>query len=1301
MNSIQEKYQLIASALIEKGQELNRDPLLILADSHCLALRTLFNQILQQLAPFKSPPAQSSFTEIQGLLKDLSLQLTGARSGKIIRGLRTQAKDAVLRLTGQLVPPCREVLDQVRAYPSLWAQFLDRLGSLDFFAPYSELERDWWLFIHESSEEFHFQDLPNLKVEVLFPAGDLLTLPEPVIERISQPGVELPATELASLFPGKPGSSGLKGRHTLLFRRSLWAVSTLYRMDNNFPGPIIDLDSGTYYPTNPGGLDSIILLDGFLTYGNVLTAKKMGPTQTLGVALSQQPRVTPEIWSKLTQFDSESNPQGYGPEDLKRIRERISCLTPAGLKSFLQKIIRFRAPVVTFPARSSEDTVLEYSAVYVLQLVFLELLFSPGSFVPAIQKYISGKESALKRLVVSLTEDSWVEPERANDLVSLLIGALLAQRLPGWSVPVTLVEKGLELCRASLTPYWFNYSTSLNQRVPGLTEIRNAYDLLALTLSTIGSFPTDVALLRSIADQAGAIRQPVLEARPDQMDLVHSFDHHWVPELAYFVEPSWLEAYRQSGRYPLSQLFSLIFTYLTGVNPRGTVRPWTPDFESQVFVKGIRRAQYLTYLARLKPDCRGPCFEREFVRVEGTYTLNYNLDSAWVAALLGATEISGRPPALVTLDPDNLSTIIAIKKPSRNMKDPFLSEQREAQVIQVFQQKLRQGIPLKSVEPPVAELKGASLVFDDQRDVYYLTWVLSGRRISIAWEEFKRGQVEIPYIEQVELSLEDIIRAQGTGVVWNWQERIQERMKAWPRKDLQRALFYLGSKGRIIEFVRVGREGGSKEMISIEDLQAWKFLSELSLLVPSALQIVPGSPLRFQVELSPLLWEVKDLVQDYVRSLSSEVEGQWPQLYDRRQRTMWEHQESVLTDIKSSHQQGKRGNLLWLPVGSGKTLALMKYLQWLQSQKQLPPYLIYSLPASAIQSIIYEVTSFGFDIELLIPLKTLPANYRNLSYVRQSSQPRPFVLTLVEHDYLRRAEEDLASIMSDSILIIDESHKLLANSLRSAVGLNLASLSRQFLLMTGTIVTNNNTYELVKWLRQISNFQVNERNFWTASNAVISRRFDTGIEVRKEVIEYPLSQQEKEEYRKLTPPRMNGINQYPRQSDWRRALEISYQGADRGIIEQTLRFYETGVFVVARDKSHLAKLQGQLISAGVSPDSIFVIQRDSSIYLTDQTVNSGQTRDYKVVLTTANHSTGYSLTRLNTMIYSPFPSNLATRTQLRGRLNRLGRTNPVINEIIITSGLLSYILERHDQAKNISEILSSLAKEIQIPTGMQ
>ena len=71
--------------------------------------------------------------------------------------------------------------------------------------------------------------------------------------------------ELKKIFPLKPGSQGLRGGGSLMFRRRIWAVIEYNSIVNNFEGKVISTEDGEIYDgfNNEDGKQIIHILGGF------------------------------------------------------------------------------------------------------------------------------------------------------------------------------------------------------------------------------------------------------------------------------------------------------------------------------------------------------------------------------------------------------------------------------------------------------------------------------------------------------------------------------------------------------------------------------------------------------------------------------------------------------------------------------------------------------------------------------------------------------------------------------------------------------------------------------------------------------------------------------------------------------------------------------------------------------------------------------------------------------------------------------------------------------------------------------
>lgn len=511
---------------------------------------------------------------------------------------------------------------------------------------------------------------------------------------------------------------------------------------------------------------------------------------------------------------------------------------------------------------------------------------------------------------------------------------------------------------------------------------------------------------------------------------------------------------------------------------------------------------------------------------------------------------------------------------------------------------------------------------------------------------------------------------------------------------------YLKGFSSTIEVNRVSRDGGgTKHAVVVSDVGAYQFLLLLSEIVPGAIKRKLKAPLTFTVQNGPLLWSIRDYIEEEFclsRKVSERV-GEWGEIGERRGRKLRDHQVDALNSMKSRHELGKSNNFLSLSVGAGKTLIVLKYLEYLFKRQELCDYVVYTLPGCSIGSIIQECEAMGFGVVLIDPRKTIPKNASHYEYRVKSLREnfrRGFV-SLIEHDNLRRCEDILVNLAPDCVFVVDEVHKALNETKRTSVALEISRLSHEVIALTGTPIIDTHTYKLAWWLKQICEFEVTERNFWVAASGMIAKKYNPSVNVIRESVHAKLNPVELERYVKLVPQTMGGKNSQAGPREYVQAMNICYDAVTREMVEKILRLLpKGGVFVVGQTIPHVNKLRDGLLKRGACEEDIFVVQADHSVYLTDDAVKSGKIRDYRVVITTIAKSMGYTLSRLKFVVTSVYPSNNATREQLDGRVVRMGQRAKEVYIYTVHTGVLTYIMQRHCDARNISEVLKRLADDI-------
>ena len=155
---------------------------------------------------------------------------------------------------------------------------------------------------------------------------------------------------------------------------------------------------------------------------------------------------------------------------------------------------------------------------------------------------------------------------------------------------------------------------------------------------------------------------------------------------------------------------------------------------------------------------------------------------------------------------------------------------------------------------------------------------------------------------------------------------------------------------------------GTYLMTSWKDTVVFRFLVFLCVLAPSTVSC--DKSLKFNIS------DFRAWLPLRSRILSMEstdgcafarVESRW-ELSRRDDRELYTHQRDAVDQLVERVDRGQRGNLIWIPVGMGKTLIVAAFIRSLIESDRMPPYCVYSLPASAHDNILREMQRSGYSV---------------------------------------------------------------------------------------------------------------------------------------------------------------------------------------------------------------------------------------------------------------------------------------------------------------------------------------------------
>lgn len=1187
---------------------------------------------------------------------------TGIRSGEYITSAPGAKQNAgtVMQIRGHY-PPSQKALQALDV-----TTLRDAFNQYAFFAPMDfEARRQWLTDQATSNPDLYMEDVP-LEVRFVNISGEFFTksLSQAQVDTLLRgnphdPEGYWPIRHVYNLFPRKPGSRAAK--HTLIFRPNNWILMPSQNVVSSFTGLFLDLnDCMLHQGTLATANDTTVYT--FKTETDKV--RVIGSTSpSLSEYAVRSPKGRSLSWEYLTSLLPEH------AEIMNKVRSILTWFPPALHKSLIQKLIRTRCKNVSHATQV-------YPAGAVLLTSLCMLLLHPGAFVPNIQRFVTGLESSFKRLAVSICEDSFVEEYKY--ITMLFACAKLAQEDRNWMPSEKVLRDTFRvaiLAQSDCRMFYYDWHS--------FSELNRSWDIYTfsyLLLKELKSFESDIKMIGSIANHTGGYSSLVLDTELfPTMPLVHCVDQHTFTEIAHYLPYS-------GGSY--GEEFKRIWNLKTGVNPRNQkYSGWQDTAED------ISQAQELLWLAKThKPTLRGEASQSLIVRPPSTGVIKpiivrppstgvprpitpirpvhpeidftYTLDSSWLAGMLGPIEVNlGRSAAIVVMRTDDIYEFTAIKRPSRDKDTPELTDDEKALAIHSVKYHLHQGMSLANVPGSLKQFQGVILKL--QNDEYFVG--------GVRWSEAVCLTYKFPVHRFLPPGIREAILYTGTGISENAERTWNELISSTHPGVLRRLVTYLESSRTQIELFKISRDGSGVEYaVTPEDTGVHHLLCAICVLYPAALV---KQDTKFLVKNGPLLWSLRDKLIERSR-LTVITRGVW-NIPRQDTRLMWEHQKDIVQTMQERHVAGKRGSLLWVPVGMGKSMCVTQFITGLIATENMPSYCVWTMPPSAVDSVGREITTAGLPYQIL----DMRSNGKNQKLL-------PGLVNVIFHDHLRLGDmrAQLEAVAQDMYFVVDEFHKTMAHTIRTSITLDIVRLSKIFAGLSGTIVRDNEVNALIPWLEQVVEFEVTEKNYWVAVGALISKKVMTNVVVVRETVEAKLKDPGR--YYSLVPKSLGGT---ANNLNFREAVNECHVAITESLVELTMNYVNVGepVFLVAKNKTHQLQLNTELLNKGVK--HIHLIDSNNPITLAADSPSVIQ-----VVITTITHSTGYTLTKMGVGITGVYFSNEATREQIEGRINRIGQTRKEIKWIIVHAGILTYILKRYEQTRSWAASLKGFATD----TGM-
>ncbi|KAJ3046805.1 hypothetical protein HK097_000494 [Rhizophlyctis rosea] len=1285
----------------------------------------------------------------------MRLKVTGARKGETIIGYGGIAGGTQLIVLGCDVPPVYQDVGLIRQHPEVWDKFLTKLGQeIEFFRsmPTNTARADYLLSHAEPEDSLHMSDMPSVAFQILQLGSNenMAKLDEATKTMLASRAADDPigGDEFAKCFPAKLGS--VTDHHTLMFGRGYWKV-----LDRDPLVRKIGKDCVVFNLSRRGEqalmMGPVQRAAGEELFEMRIVDDDFGGGVKQAACLFNLKGTQLDLRTLAKEFD-------IADETLTRFQSATCHLPASALKSLLQKIIRFRPEDVdlhdNLPPLAAETvltitflSLLCHSGGFVPDIQRfvsgLEAAAKRLAIIAFEDSYPSNARTLAELMVAAFICQRYKTWRPTLQMVKEWVQVAIALWEDGRCVEYD-IQKGSDAKVVTV-------EQAVKKADSYLLSVTAVLDL-------VRSFSGDLGMVRWFATTPetkwNVINRMALPSHC--MPLAHCVDQHWAPNFVYLLQPLNMvyELCAKGGTKVFGGILSKVFDEVTGVNPRRVKKWGGSTFEKGDWVTKVRKAQRGYILAAISRG--GTAVEDPMdvdadgcERIKEKYVVQTSLPDAWLAGMLGTVEVK-KGKMLAALVPDDITRVVVAKRPSvrassttaaNNTGKDFNGSKGSAASasaaagIREDKETLEgerefwgmlaaeDGVPLAAISvTPLAHLKGARMkVVDGEISLH-----LKGKGWT-TWTEAKRGRVEldvfgtvdssdgddadgITHFDYISAHLEPQPHGVKSKAMAIFLAVIDSMLNRYPTA-VRRFLSYIARNEPLVEIAQIGRDGGGTEgAVTADDAGAYHIFASLSVLFPGAIK--KGTRIgSFQISCAPVIWEVREKVEAKLAAMAKILQ---PGKTGKQQnQDVWNT--GALGDRERRH-------FLWLPPGAGKTKIVSEFMLRLANSGQLPPFVVYCLTKESMMTIVDELRIYGFNVRIVAGFAAAAKRYGGdadkgtppVDYVPETIKATQKTLTsfggilikgdgtglkhqgyvhIVEHDHLRvLASLHLLPTAGSTMFIIDEVHLAMADTLRTAAAQSMADNCSEFVAMTGTPIVDSNLYRLVPWLRYLVPFTVTERNFWCAATSMVARKVETRIPRAYENILLgvdDMTTKEQEEWKKLMPRKLGGLNRHAGSREFMKAAVLSYELATREMVKRAIALLEIrkGVMIIAKDTAHAQ----QVAEAIPLPSKQKVLMTGhTSVNLTP----SSNPNNVRVVVVPYRRATGYTLTALDTIVWTVYPSNQAVRTQLEARIDRVGQTAKDLLYTKVLTPLFEVMEEKHSKAKTLEEALKAMVDEI-------
>lgn len=1180
----------------------------------------------------------------------LSLLLTGAREGDIIEGFQKDTMGTVLRIVKGDIPVEMEAVEQLKK-----EDFIKLLAKqFNESPPMAEQRYKDLPGLNDPEKRKKHDHLGGCTFEILQP-GVWSTFAEDAGKADEFNDIIVNNTPITykDILP-------LVGVKTLIMRHSLFKLAGGPTVINEVPAGEFVTDTQVF-----GQLPATMI---YYIENHYIAVPPSAPEML-------EKKQVKAIVAEALQIEMDD-------ADLKASYDHLVKFSQGGLKSALQKVIRFGAKSVqlSYPiAREVKSSI--YSA-----MAMALLIVDPGMFNPDIQTFVFGRTSAFKRLAIILLEDAWM-PTKITELNALMSLSLVTSQVREWYPPKEMIVAVVQLAsQAPVTPSIVNWRKIAKREIPGnlistsepltprnIQEIQNA----AKVLEIVRSFKGDIEMYATFAKIATEKKElPLLSvAPPDQPDVMpdcHIWDQHNKHGIGHVLPVSYGKTF--------AERFQKLFTQVTGMNPR-----WTDvtNFEERDEVQQARYAQHII----MKFALNVPQTQLQYSE---TYKVNISvpLQAGVLSSATGHIKVKNNYVLLGIAVPTDE---IVMKIPKREKKEELYTslsnEERQTAILECRKHQYKVKSPLL----------GAGVVDYSEEKT---SWCFNGR----PWEEVRAEGITIKseihslppeWPEQWDLnSIDGYIRTAlqeyGSGIIMQVKTQVSKLVRVFGNNVTRRVRAMLRQQYYIIAMPtpsKDGKQATDKAVANEGDWLAYRFLVLLSRIVPGALRI--QEPPNFKVQNAGLLRWVEQFIRTEEQPDVENNKDIWHTLFPEPVETALTKrvearpaQHSALNKLIQRDTENVSGHILVMPMGTGKTTVTMRYIMQRVLHTDLGnsvKRIIWLAPEIALQSLQTDMeTNMGLKVYMVDKVHegkkasdkiTLKNGYINI----------------IEHDNLRKAmkQTDLDEYCPTSIVVIDEFDKMFGESQRTSAGRSVVRSSPLFIAQTGTVMSKK-TSQLSEWLADTETYPVNDENYLVAASNMVQIQLKLDI-VRHENIQIiPMVPEVRESFKK-----------YRKDKDWLAMAKTTQTFTDDALCKVAQDY-------IIKDVSENGPTGGVLLVADSNPHAVILKEKMKNIGVECTIYVPGSETEhdpkYQCVIVTKNQDRGYNFAiRFGAMVKGVYAGNPSSRQQMSGRICRIGQKRKEVFYVTVfmESSMMELLHQRQETMDGWNLSLEQIAQQFQ------